>query len=262
MSPSDYLDRQTSLQRLRAFGHRWTTTITDWRESGETATEKKYAQSFWADLLDCFGIIAARQRLFEREASRASTGKHGWIDFFMPGAAIGEAKSLDVDLTAAAGQIDDYLGGGTISQAEFPRYAILTNFETIQIHKLDTTDSAVVFHVADIAAHYDDLLFLIGADTLSREEEEAASITAAELMADLYVAVLGDDEVDEPVGDDPNVPASPEEEDEREATTSILMTRLLFLLYGDDAGLWETDLFYRWVDQETTAASLGLTILV
>lgn len=257
VSPSDHLDRQTSLQRLRAFGHRWTTTITDWRESGETATEKKYAQSFWADLLDCFGIIAARQRLFEREASRASTGKHGWIDFFMPGVAIGEAKSLDIDLTAAAGQIDDYLGGGTISQAEFPRYAILTNFETLQIHKLDDDAPAVVFHVADIEAHYDDLLFLIGADTLSREEEEAASITAAELMADLYVAVLGDDEVDEPVGDDPNVPASPEDEEEREATTSILMTRLLFLLYGDDAGLWETDLFYRWVDQETTAASLG-----
>lgn len=257
MSPSDHLDRQTSLQRLRAFGHRWTATITDWRASGETATEKKYAQSFWADLLDCFGIIAARQRLFEREASRASTGKHGWIDFFMPGVAIGEAKSLDVDLTAAAGQIDDYLAGGTISQAEFPRYAILTNFETLQIHKLDRDAPAVIFNVADIEAHYDDLLFLIGADTLSRKEEEAASITAAELMADLYVAVLGDEEADEPVGDDPNVPASPEDEDEREATTSILMTRLLFLLYGDDAGLWETDLFYRWVDQETTAASLG-----
>lgn len=257
MSQSDHLDRQTSLQRLRAFGHRWASNVADWRVSGETATEKKYAQSFWADLLDCFGIIAARQRLFEREASRATTGKHGWIDFFMPGVAIGEAKSLGVDLTAAAGQVDDYLAGGTISQTEFPRYAILTNFETIKITKLDTDDPAIVFNVADIEAHYDDLIFLIGGDTLSREEEEAASITAAKLMADLYVAVLGDDDADEPVGDDLNVPTAPEDEDEREATTSILMTRLLFLLYGDDAGLWETDLFYRWVEQETAAASLG-----
>src|SRR5699024_9467322 len=29
---------------------------------------------------------------------------------------------------------------------------------------------------------------------------------------------------------------------------SVLMTRLLFLMYGDDAGLWEQDLFYRWLD--------------
>lgn len=257
MSQSDHLDRQTSLQRLRSFGHRWAANTADWRATGETATEKKYAQSFWSDLLDCFGIIAARQRLFEREASRATTGKHGWIDFFMPGVAIGEAKSLGVDLTAAGVQVDDYLAGGTISQTEFPRYTILTNFETIQIHKLDTDAPAIIFNVAEIETHYDDLIFLIGGDTLTREEEEAASITAAQLMADLYVAVLGDEDADEPVGDDPNVPVSPEDEDEREATTSILMTRLLFLLYGDDAGLWETDLFYRWVEQETTAASLG-----
>lgn len=35
------------------------------------------------------------------------------------------------------------------------------------------------------------------------------------------------------------------------------MTRLLFLLYGDDSGLWPADLFHRWVEQETTEASLG-----
>lgn len=257
MNQPDHLDRTTSIARLRSFATHWATEITDWQDTGEQGTEKKYAQSFWSDLLDCFGINASRQRLFEREATRASTGRHGWIDFFMPGIAIGEAKSIGIDLDAAAAQIDDYLAGGTISQTEFPRYAILTNFQTLRIKKLDTNDTALVFDVIDIADHYDDLIFLIGGDTLTREQEETASINAAKLMADLYVAVLGDDEADRPVGDHPDVPITPEDEDEREATTSILMTRLLFLLYGDDAGLWETDLFYRWVDQETTPASLG-----
>ncbi|MCX7540526.1 DNA methyltransferase [Corynebacterium antarcticum] len=257
MNQPDHLDRTTSIARLRSFATHWATEITDWQDTGEQGTEKKYAQSFWSDLLDCFGINAARRRLFEREATRASTGRHGWIDFFMPGIAIGEAKSLGINLDAAADQIDDYLAGGTVSQAEFPRYAILTNFQTLRIKKLDTDETALVFDVTDIADHYDDLIFLIGGDTLTREEEEAASITAAKLMADLYVAVLGDDEADEPVGNDPEVSTTPEDEDEREATTSILMTRLLFLLYGDDARLWEPDIFYRWVDQETTPASLG-----
>ncbi|WIM69119.1 class I SAM-dependent DNA methyltransferase [Corynebacterium suedekumii] len=256
MSSIEFLDRSTTISRLQSFGHYWAEQTAAWHQSGETATEKKYAQSFWADLLNCFGIIAARQRLFEREAQRATTGNHGWMDFFFPGVAIGEAKSLGMDLNAAAAQVDDYLSGGTIKQTEFPRYAILTNFDTLSIKKLDIDDDPVVFSITDIANHYDDLVFLIGGDTLTRQEEEAASIKAAQLMAELYVAILGDD-ADEPVGGDPDAPTNPEDEDEREATASMLMTRLLFLLYGDDAGLWEVDLFYRWVDQETTAASLG-----
>ena len=175
----------------------------------------------------------------------------------MPGIAIGEAKSVDVDLTAAAAQVDDYLAGGTITNTEFPRYSVLTNFATFRISKLDdSVDSEPVeFTIEDIAHHYDDLLFLIGMDTLTHDEEEVASTNAAKLMADLYVAVLGDADADAGVGDEQ--PLTPEEEDEREAQTSILMTRLLFLLYGDDAGLWERDLFYRWVEQETTPTSLG-----
>lgn len=253
----DHLDRATSIARLHDFGHHWSAQVDHWRKTKETGTEKKYAQSFWSDLLNCFGIVAARQRLFEREAQRATTGGHGWIDFFMPGIAIGEAKSVDVNLAAAAAQVDDYLAGGTITNTEFPRYAVLTNFSTFRISKLDDSVAAepIEFAIENIANHYDDLLFLIGMDTLTRNEEEIASTNAAKLMADLYVAVLGDADADAGVGEEQ--PLTPEEEDEREAQTSILMTRLLFLLYGDDAGLWERDLFYRWVEQETTAASLG-----
>src|SRR5699024_301218 len=49
-----------------------------------------------------------------------------------------------------------------------------------------------------------------------------------------------------PVGEE--APATPEEEDETIELASVLMTGLLFLMYGDDAGLWEQDLFYRWLD--------------
>ena len=45
-----------------------------------------------------------------------------------------------------------------------------------------------------------------------------------------------------------DAPIDPEEEDDTTELASILMTRLLFLMYGDDAGLWEQDLFYRWVE--------------
>ncbi|PZP27265.1 MAG: GcrY protein [Kocuria rhizophila] len=75
-------------------------------------------------------------------------------------------------------------------------------------------------------------------------------------MAELYTSILGED-IDAPVGDDAAATVDEEAEDERVETTAVLMTRLLFLLYGDDAGLWEKDLFYRWVHDETTPASLS-----
>lgn len=250
----DFLDRATSINKLTDFAHFWTDRIDQWRQTGEKATEKKYAQSFWSDLLRCFGIIPERINLFERDATRATTGQHGWIDFFMTGVAIGEAKSLDVELDEAVGQINDYLSGGGIRQSEWPKYAIVTNFATLRILRLDNTEPELRFDLEDIAGHYDQLRFLIGEETITEVEQEQASTAAAGLMAELYTSILGDD-TDAAVGDE--AAENPEEEDQAQERTSILMTRLLFLLYGDDAGLWEKDLFYRWVSDETTPTSLA-----
>ena len=53
-------------------------------------------------------------------------------------------------------------------------------------------------------------------------------------------------------------PTNPEEEGERVMRTSVYLTRILFLLCGDDAGLWDTPhLFADFVRNETTPESLG-----
>ncbi|MFZ2272338.1 class I SAM-dependent DNA methyltransferase, partial [Corynebacterium variabile] len=67
--------------------------------------------------------------------------------------------------------------------------------------------------------------------------------------------MLRDENADEAVGDD--APTDPEEEDWQVQKTSVFLTRVLFLLYGDDAGLWEEDLFYRFVLYDTTGETLG-----
>ena len=250
----DFLDRTTSQKKLADFAYFWASRTNDWRQTGEKATEKKYAQSFWSDMLRCFGIIAERISLFEQDAHRATTGQHGWIDFFMTGVAIGEAKSLDVELDDAIEQINDYLRGGSIRQSEWPKYAIVTNFATLRILRLDGTAPETRFNLEDIAEHYDQLRFLIGEEAITETEQEQASTAAAGLMAELYTSILGED-ADALVGDD--AAEDTETEDQRQQQTSILMTRLLFLLYGDDAGLWEKDLFYRWVTEATTPESLS-----
>lgn len=254
MRPTNYPDRQTSTKKLTDFSHHWTNQITQWKNHGITNVERQYAIPFWTDFLSCFGINAGRVALFERRAKRANTGGAGFIDIFMPAMVIGEAKSLGRDLDTAQQQVDDYLAGGSINDAEFPKFFIVTNFETFRLKHLSDTSEDVEIPLTSIANYYDSFLFLIGKETITKKEEEEASIHAAQLMADLYTSIMGED-TDAPVGEE--APEDPEEEDRKSQETSILMIRLLFLLYSDDANLWEADLFYRWVEEETTPSSLG-----
>ena len=242
--------------RLDSFKSHWLRELDEWKDQGLTGEEQKNAQRFWIDLFECFGVSAARMNLFERNARRGSTGGSGRIDLFYPGVVIGEAKKPGVDLEVAYKQALDYLNGGDISEAEWPRYILCSNFERIRVTRLgDPEDSFdAEFGLAEVADHLDQLKFLAGYDTVTKREEARASIHASKLMADLFTAMAGDD-VDEPVGDE--TPTSWHDEELRVHESSMYLTRLLFLLFGDDAGLWEADLFTRFVEEETTASNLG-----
>ena len=89
------------------------------------------------------------------------------------------------------------------------------------------------FELAKLPDHVDDLKFLAGYGMVqvgSREQEEA-SIRATRVMVDLYEALDGSGYSDH--------------------EASILLIRTLFCLYGDDAGLWERDLFAEFLDART-----------
>ena len=249
------LDRGQILHHLRDFSTHWSERIAGWREDKVTGTESSFAQSFWSDLLACFDINAARIDLFEREAIRATTGNKGSIDVFQSGVFIGEAKSLGVDLDKAQAQAQDYLAGGSVGQHEFPKYVIVTDFERIRIDQLGEDGSHVEFTIDQAPEHLDAMLFLAGHETVTRREEQDASIHAAQLMAQLYEAMVGN-EADQDVDVDLVLTEDPADEDSVQRA-SMMLTRILFLLYGDDAGLWEADLFHRWVEQRTDSDNLG-----
>lgn len=261
MTSSALLDRATIRHNLTEFKVRWLAHIEEWKAENRPATESSHDQQFWGDLLDCFGINARDIYLYQRSAKRASTGRTGKIDLFMPGKVIGEAKSLGVNLDNAHNQALDYLLGGTIPNSQLPPYVICSNFETLRITRLnrdyvgDTADWDVTFSLAEIDEHVEQLAFLADYETSEYREEEQASLEASRLMVDLFRAMNGD-EVDEAVGED--APTTPEEEDERVMRTSVYLTRILFLLFGDDAALWDTPhLFAQFVRNETTPESLG-----
>ena len=249
-------DRETIKNALRKFSVHWRGRIDNWTAKEMTHIEKSYGQQFWSSFLMCFGISAERFDIFEQDADRATTGNRGYIDCFWPSVFIGEAKSPGADLQKAYDQALDYLNGGSIKPTEFPRYVLIVDFETFQLTRLGSSEvrQRIAFPLADLADHVDSLQFLAGIDPITKVEEEIASIDASKLMARMYTAMLSED-ANEEVGD--AAPIDPAEEDDAVQNASIWLTRLLFLLFGDDAGLWETDLFYRFVSYETTPANLG-----
>ena len=251
--PVEQLDRSLIRRRLDEFAQRWSEKIASWPPSEVSHSESSHAQTFWSDLLRQFGVVPERFSLFERDALRATTGNKGAIDVFWSSVFIGEAKSVGKDLEAAESQALDYLAGGSIGGHEFPRYVVATDFASFRVTKLGEEGWSESFSLGELAAHVDRLMFLAGQEVVTPREEEEASVAASEVMARLYTAMVGD--ADEAVGDE--APMSPEEEDELVQRASVFLTRLLFLLYGDDAGLWEEDLFYRFVLYETTPDNLG-----
>lgn len=251
---SEVVDRKNIRRRLTDMSAFWQKRIDSWRAEGTTAgTEKRHAQQFWSELLKCFAITPERVDVFERNANRASTGGSGYIDFFWSGVVIGEAKSLGHDLDAAYDQALDYLNGGSVSSHEWPLFILTTDFENFRLDRLGEESWTLRFKLSQLAEHMEQLLFFAGVETLTKREQENASIDAAQIMANLFNALVGED-ADELVGDD--APTNPEDENDDTELASILMTRLLFLMYGDDAGLWEEDLFYRWVES-VSAKNLG-----
>lgn len=249
-------DRATIARDLDEFKARWRARLDGWAAAGETRIEEKYAQSFWSELLACFGVTASRMDLFEQDARRGSTGGLGKIDLFWPGMVIGEAKSPGKDLDAALAQARDYLQGGLVTDTEQPRYMLASDFENIRLVRLGAPEKRfdVSFSLSEVTDYVDQLKFLAGYDEITHEEQEEASLKASKLMANLFVAIVGDD-VDEEVGDE--APTNPEDEDAAVQQTSMYLTRLLFLMFGDDAGLWEQDIFYRFVLEHTNSENLG-----
>lgn len=252
--PTSQLSRDEILRNLDSFRSHWLRELEDWKAEGLTGEEQKSAQRFWIDLFGCFGVTAQRMNLFERNARRGDTGNTGRIDLFYPGVVIGEAKKPGVDLEVAYEQVLDYLNGGSIRDFEYPRYILCSNFEEFRLIRLGDTSFDVTFELSEVVDYLDSLKFLAGYDTVTRAEEARASIQASRLMAELFTAMAGDD-VDEAVGDE--APTNFHDEEIRIHETSMYLTRLLFLLFGDDAGLWEADLFTRFVEENTTADNLG-----
>ena len=237
------LSLNTIRERCVKFAHEWSDCVGD---------EKQEGHEFMRELMQCFGITKRKAISYERRSNRASTGRQGYIDALIPGKALIEMKSAGKDLDKAEEQALDYIHD--LADVETPRLLIISDFRHVRIVDLGSemaTDGSgdagrTEFRLAQLPDHVDDLKFLAGYGMVqvgSREQEEA-SIRAARVMADLYEALDGSGYSDH--------------------EASIFLIRTLFCLYGDDAGLWERDLFTEFLETRTRedGSDLGAQLAV
>ncbi|MEU2419345.1 DNA methyltransferase [Brachybacterium paraconglomeratum] len=207
--------------------------VAQWRDA--EGYERGEAQSFVRDLLRVFGITRSGAALYEKRAQRASTGGQGYIDALISGTALIEMKSTGADLAKAEAQALDYME--SLTEHERPDFVITSDFKRFRLLDLaaDSPETELLeFPLEELPAHVEDLMFLAGyrRAKFGSTEQETASIKAAQLMAKLYEHL-------ETTGYD-------------EHQASIFLIRTLFCLYADDSGLWERDLFSRYIEERTS----------
>jgi len=125
----------------------------------------------------------------------------------------------------------------------WPRRAQLSGTNAkllIHEHTVGQPSSQLTQRLKAIELDFDEDLSLVALLEKMRDafdvEAETASVQAARLMGTLYTEL-----------DTLNVP-------EHDAT--LLLARLLFLLFGDDADMWDPDLFHHYIRDHTTPTTL------
>jgi len=207
--------------RATEFASRW----------ADETDERAEGQTFWNEFFAIFGIDRRVAAAFEQWVKRSPTADGGFIDMFWPKHVIVEHKSAGKSLEDAEEQAKNYLK--SVDHSEFPRLIVTSDFAHLRVLDLEGDRVAVTFPLTDLPKEIDRFGIFIGSEKreFSVTEEEAANVKAAKLMGRLYEEL------------------SRNEYEGHDA--SILLVRLLFLMFGDDTGMWEKDLFAEFVATRT-----------
>ncbi len=198
-----------------AFSSRW---------AGEKR-ERAEKDSFWNEFLAIFDVDRRQVAKFEPVARRYSTGRSGFIDLFWPGRLLVEHKSAGADLDKAMGQAMDYLPD--MKESDVPRLVVVCDFDWFVVRDLDRPAEELRFPLQDLADHLDVFGFLAGRDRVAQENEEDVNLKATGLLAKVHDGLA----------------AAGYGAHQRR----VLLTRLLFCLFADDAQVWPRGLFFDFL---------------
>lgn len=221
-----------------AFASRW----------ANKGNENQDTQRFWIDFYqNVLGVEDAVSRLeFEKPVSTDASTHDGYIDVFIPSAkTLVEQKSLGIDLAkeetrqgrkvTPAKQGNAYAQGMPLSQQ--PRYIIACNSAEFWVfdRERDSLCREPLFKLplAELPKNLAAIQFLKGGAEAPATISRAVSVEAGKIMSKLHDLVAE-------AFDDPDTP-------ENHHALSVLMTRLMFLMFCEDSGLVAPNAFRDYV---------------
>lgn len=220
--------------RANAFAKRW---------CGQT-DERAEAQTFWNEFFYVFGLDRYRIARFEASVKKynRSTGK---ADVFWKGVLLAEHKSAGKDLTEAYQQAMEYYEGLKRLQQKdiLPRYIIVCDFETFELHDLQSPKKPAIFPLQELYKNIDRFGFMTEYGErrmLDEAEEFAVSVEAARLLG--------------------NIHAQLKENQRDNHDLKVYMIRLLFCCFADDTGIFDRGIFreYLYEHAKGDGSDLGL----
>ena len=218
-----------------------------WANKGD---ENQETQTFWIDFFqNVLGLEDTLERLkFEIPVTTDSASGHsGFVDVLIPSArTLIEQKSRGADLdkpelrqgrmVTPAQQGYGYAQGLPLSQQ--PRYVITCNFQTIRVHDRESDPMCkqapkLEIELANLPKNIAALQFLKGAGEAPTSVSRAVSVEAGRIMGQIHNEIA-------PLYHDPD-------SEQSHHALSVLCTRIMFLMFCEDAGLIEPGLFQRYI---------------
>ncbi len=207
----------------------------EWIDETKERAEK---DTFWNDFFNVFGISRRRVATFEEPVKKLGN-KQGFIDLFWKGTLLVEHKSKGKDLDKAFEQATDYFPG--LKEHELPKYILVSDFENIKLYDLDERTEHE-FHIKDFYKNVKLFGFIAGYQKRTFKEEDPVNIKAAELMGKLHDRLKEFGYAGHPL--------------------EVYLVRLLFILFADDTGIFEKDIFKEFIGQKTNEDGSDLGALI
>ncbi len=190
--------------------------------------EKQYSDSFWSDFFrNLCGvedeIVAGIER--QKRVKSSISGNQEYIDVYWKNVALIEHKSAGLNLDKAELQARGYWL--SLPPGYRPKTIIISDFKTFRLIDvaLNRTHEFPLSKLPENIHRFEAIIS--GNRTRISQEEITVDQEAARLMANLYLEL--------------------ESHGFEGHETSVFLIRLLFLLFGDDTGMWEKNLFLRLV---------------
>lgn len=195
--------------------------------------EDRDAKPFWKDLLELYGVDPRQVGAFEERVRMHGRPGVGKIDYFAPHKFIIEHKSLGKNLDDAYRQAMDYFDA--LPQPERPRHIIVSDFGRIRVYDLEAPAESRVteFVLDDLPKRVQALAFFADDDVRVYKPEEPIDVKAVRAIGKLHDALRAS-----------NYP--PEH-------LSPLLTRLVFLFFADDTGIFEPNALRAYLEENTAA---------